>query len=298
MDKSTGADIAGAGLVDAAVDAAISNCENLGDRTTGESAREGAGTADRSPPNGSAVMRAIEILEIVTGTSDKPQLADTCRAVGLPKATVYRILGTLEHAGFVVKEPGTKRYQCGHRLHQMSLQVLRNSPANAARHAILEELVEQLGETCNLTVPDQHTVSYLDRVEASWPSRVSLKVGSTVPLYASASGKLFLSSMSRRSRDRFLRASPLINYTPNTLTDPDKLNHELEVIRRQGYALDNEEYLLGIGCLAVPVRNRSGELIAAVAAHGPSSRLNAELASSYLDHLQDAASSISKTFAS
>ncbi|MGH1357458.1 MAG: IclR family transcriptional regulator [Burkholderiaceae bacterium] len=298
MDESTQASFVSENLTGDTLEALISHGEQPQQGLPANSQNPDAASQDRSPPNGSAVMRAIEILEVVTKSSEKPQLADICRAVGLPKATVYRILGTLEHAGFVVKEPGAKRYQCGHRLHEMSLQVLRNSPANAARHAILEELVEQLGETCNLTVPDQHTVSYLDRVEAAWPLRVSLKVGSTVPLYASASGKLFLSGMSRRSRDRFLRASPLINYTPNTFTDPDRLNTELEVIRRQGYALDNEEYLLGISCLAVPVRNMSGELIAAVAAHGSSSRLNADQATNYLGHLQDAASSISKTFAS
>lgn len=287
MTESTQSNLAGEKITSDALEAFIS---------PGGNEPLDANQTDRTPPGGSAVMRAIEILEVVTRSAERPQLAEICRAVGLPKATVYRILGTLEHAGFVSKEPGAKRYQCGHRLHEMSLQVLRHSPAHAARHAILEELVEQLGETCNLTVPDQHTVTYLDRVEAGWPLRVNLKVGSSVPLYASASGKLFLSSMSRRSRERFLRSTPLINYTPNTRTDPDLLNQELEHIRRQGYALDNEEYLIGICCLAVPVRNQSGELIAAVAAHGPTSRMSAELAKGHLEQLNIAAALISKTF--
>ena len=251
---------------------------------------------DRTPPGGSAVIRAIEILEVVTRSSENPQLADICRAVGLPKATVYRILGTLEHAGFVIKEPGAKRYQTGRRLHDMALQVLRHSPAHAARHAILEELVEQIGETCNLVVPDQHTATYLDRVEAAWPLRVNLKVGTSVPLYASASGKLFLSGMSRRSRERFLRATPLVGYTARTHTCPDALTRELEAIRRQGFAMENEEYLDGVSCLAVPIRNASGELVAAVSAHGSSCRVGGEFGLSFLDSLSAAARQISKTF--
>ncbi|MFK7963082.1 MAG: IclR family transcriptional regulator [Burkholderiaceae bacterium] len=289
MDESTRIGLSDGGLVSGALEAYMPHDEN-------QAETQALAGADRTPPNGSAVMRAIEILEVVIRHGESPQLAEICRAVGLPKATVYRILGTLEHAGFVAKEPGAKRYQCGHRLHEMSLQVLRQSPARSARHAILEELVEQIGETCNLTVPDQHAVTYLDRVESSWPLRVSLKVGSTVPLYASASGKLFLSGMSRRSRDRYLKSTPFINYTPNTLTDPTALNQELEQTRRRGYAHDNEEYLQGISCLAVPVRNPAGEMIAAVAAHGPVSRLNSAAAESLLPSLQEAARMIGNTF--
>jgi len=287
VDESTRLALSEGGLVTEALNAYVPHDDNQA---------QAMAAADRTPPNGSAVMRAIEILEVVIRNGESPQLAEICRAVGLPKATVYRILGTLEHAGFVAKEPGAKRYQCGHRLHEMSLQVLRHSPARSARHAILEELVEQIGETCNLTVPDQHTVTYLDRVEAAWPLRVSLKIGSTVPLYASASGKLFLSGMSRRSRDRFLKSTPLINYTPNTLTDPAVLNQELEQTRRRGYASETEEYLEGIGCLAVPVRNPAGEMIAAVAAHGLASRLNSTEAESLLPSLHEAARLIGNTF--
>jgi DNA-binding transcriptional ArsR family regulator len=116
--------------------------------------------------SGSAVLRAISILEAISRHQDAPQLADICRLVDLPKATVYRILTTLEHAGYVCKEPGSKSYTCGGRLFKMAGNALLRSPNRAARHGILEELVEQIGETCNLTVPSVNTVLYLDRVEA------------------------------------------------------------------------------------------------------------------------------------
>lgn len=302
MEDSTRIGLAGEELVGARLDKAVSIGDN--DREGAMAGEEDAdrpppvpGATDRSPPGGSAVIRAIEILDVVTRSPDNPQLADICRAVGLPKATVYRILGTLEHAGFVIKEPGAKRYLAGHRLHNISLQVLRHSPAHAARHAILEELVEQLGETCNLVVPDQHTATFLDRVEAAWPLRVHLKVGSSLPLYASASGKLFLSAMSRRSRERFLRATPLVGYTARTITCADALTREVEAVRRQGFAVENEEYLEGVSCLAVPVRSASGELLAALSAHGSSARVGGEHGMRFLDHLNAAAHQIGKTFA-
>lgn len=252
--------------------------------------------AGDGPPKGSALLRAIEILEFVSQAERQPQLAEICRAVDLPKATVFRILSTLEHAGFVAKEPGAKRYGCGNRLHELSLRVLQNSPARSPRHAILEELVEEIGETCNLTVPDAHTVMYIDRVEAAWPLRVALGVGSRVPLYASASGKLFLSHMSRRSLERFVESTPLVRYTEKTLADPSKLVSALDEIRRVGYAVDNEEYLHGICCLAVPVRNREGAVVAALAAHGPVERMAPAQSMSFLPALQRAAQDIGRTF--
>ncbi len=248
------------------------------------------------PPKGSALLRAIEILEFVSEGDRQPSLAEICRAVDLPKATVFRILSTLEHAGYVAKEPGAKRYGCGANLHALSLRVLQHSPGRAPRHAILEELVEQIGETCNLTVPDSHTVMYIDRVEAAWPLRVALGVGSRVPLYASASGKLFLSHMTKRSLERFLRSTPLVRYTDKTLIDPSRLLSALEGVRRDGFALDDEEYLHGIRCLAVPVRNREGAVVAALAAHGPVDRMDMPQTMSFLPSLQRAAGEIGQTF--
>ncbi len=254
------------------------------------------GSASRPPPVGSALIRAIQILDVVARAPERPSLAEICRVVRLPKATVFRILGTLEHAGLIGREPGARRYESGQRLHEMALHVLRHSPANAARHAILEELVEQIGETCNLVVPDHQHIRYLDRVEAAWPLRVSFKPGSLVPLCASASGKLFLGMMGRRARERFVRSAPLVGFTPNTLTEPDRLMDELEAIRRRGWSSDNEEYLTGICCLAVPVRNRRGEVVAAVAAQGPSARMRVDLARELLPQLHDAAQRIGQTF--
>lgn len=245
--------------------------------------------------SGSAVLRAISILEAISRHQDAPQLADICRLVELPKATVYRILTTLEHAGYVCKEPGSKSYTCGGRLFKMAGNALLRSPNRAARHGILEELVEQIGETCNLTVPSVNTVLYLDRVEASWPLKTALGAGSNVPLYASASGKLFLSYMNRKNRERFVRTTPLVRYTKKTLHEPSVLLHELEQIRVQGFALDNEEYLPGICCIGVPVQTDDGTVVAAIAAHAPITRMNLEQAREYLPQMREAADAIAAT---
>jgi DNA-binding IclR family transcriptional regulator len=260
-----------------------------------DEATEETTAAEESVPAGSAILRAIRIIEAIARHDSPPQLAEICRDVELPKPTVYRILATLEHAGWIGREPGSKRYACADKLTGIAGDVLMRSPSRAARHAILEELVEQTGETCNLTIPNVNSVLYLDRVESSWPLRVALGPGSRLPLYASASGKLFLSFMPKRSRERFIRLTPLVRHTANTFTDPSKLSRELEEIRARGYSTDNEEYLSGICCLAVPVKDADSRVVAAVAVHAPVTRMRLDQALEFLPLLRESADAIAQT---
>lgn len=246
-------------------------------------------------PAGSAILRAIRVLEAIATCHSPPQLAEICKAVDLPKPTVFRILSTLEHAGLVGREPGSKRYHCGARMNQLAGEVLMTSPARAARRAILEELVEQVGETCNLTIANGNTVLCLDRVETSWPLKITITAGTTVPIHTSASGKLFMSHMPRRSRERLVRQLPLVRHTQHTLTEPARLFEEFERIRQQGYSTEREEYLSGIIALAVPVQDGDGRVVAAVSVHAPVSRLPLEEAVQLLPELQAAAESMGQT---
>lgn len=251
--------------------------------------------ASEAVPAGSAILRAVRILEAIAGQDAPPPLSEICREVDLPKPTVYRILTTLEHAGLIGREPGTKRYTCAERLSSLAGDTLLRSPNRAARRGVLEELVEQVGETCNLSIPNNNSVLLLDRVEVGWPLRVALSSGSTLPLYASASGKLFLSHLPKRSRDRFLRVTPLIPHTRNTLTDPARLSREFEQIRSDGYATENEEYLAGVSCLAVPVRDIDGRVVAALSVHAPADRLGLDEAKEFLPLMRQSADAIAQT---
>ncbi len=250
---------------------------------------------DAEIPAGSAVLRAVRILEAIAASADPPPLATICREVSLPKATVYRILGTLEFAGYIVREPGSKVYATGERLNRLAGRVLVRSPSRATRHAILEELAEQLGESCNLTVPQGNSVLYLDRVEVAWPLKANFSAGSCAPMHASASGKLFLSAMPRRARERFVRISPLIGYTDRTQVEPSALLLELESIRQRGHSIDNEEYLPGICGVALPVRNSDGAVVAAISVHAPLERTSLAQILEFIPDIRSAADAMSLT---
>ncbi len=244
---------------------------------------------------GSAALRSLTVMEFVANSEKSVSLTEIMQAVKLPKPTVFRILTTLEEAGMLLREPDAKRYVPGERLSNLAANVLLHSPHRSARRAILEELVEKLGETCNLAIPNGHYVMYLDRVESSWPLRINLHAGSKVPLYASASGKLFLAHSQKRMRDRLLTSAPLIAHTRTTLTTLRQLEAEFTKIRRNGYSVDNEEYLAGICCLAVPVINDQERVVASVAVHGPTARMSVAQAIEFLPTLREAAEQIGQT---
>lgn len=248
-----------------------------------------------SVPAGSAILRAFRILETISQFDEPPQLAAIAQSVDLPKPTVLRILGTLEYAGLVAREPDCKRYSFADRINSFAGQILMSSPLRATRHAIMEELVEQTGETCNFSIAAGAYVQYLDRVEVHWPLRINLGPGSRVPLHASASGKIFLSHMPKRGRERFLTQAPLIAHTHNTLTEPARIAAELATIKEKGYAVDNEEFLPGICCMAVPVRNGDNKVVAAVAMSAPTARLKIGDMPEYLPAMRDAAQALTAT---
>jgi IclR family transcriptional regulator, acetate operon repressor len=163
------------------------------------------------------------------------------------------MLQQLEGAGLLQREGDGRQYGAGARLRRLAESLLLNSGLHGARHQVLRALVDELGESCNLTALAGGEVLYVDRVETAAPLRFYLQPGSRVPVHCSASGKLFLAQMPKAERERLLRATPLEAFTPATLTKPAALQAELARIEREGYALDREEFLPGLVCVAVPV---------------------------------------------
>jgi len=243
----------------------------------------------------SAALRAMALLEQVAKSEHPVSLAMLAEATGLPKPSALRILSRLVDTGMLLREPASKSYISGPRLVDLARDTLLNAPLRAERHRILDNLVDEIGETCNCTMPDGDEVIYLDRVETAWPLRVNLQTGSRVPLHCTASGKLFLAHMRSEPRARLLAAAPLPRYTPNTLCDVEALKQELRTIRKQGASFDREEFLLGIMCMAVPIMQGT-RVIAAVALHAPVARLSTEAAHAWLPRMQQAARALAATY--
>ena len=243
----------------------------------------------------SPALRLFALLERVAAHDRLFSLQSLVEDTGWPKPTVHRMLQQLEAAGLVQREAQSRHYSSGLRLRRFAHTLLANSSFHGARHRVLRALVDEVGESCNITALAGAEVVYLDRVETAAPLRFFLHPGSQVPLHCSASGKVFLSQMQATQRNRLLQAAPLERCTPCTLTDAKKLLRELGQVRAQGYGLDREEFLPGLVCVAVPVPAPDNDQRATlcVALQAPAVRLPMARALAWLPALQRAALALS-----
>ncbi|MBK9021447.1 MAG: IclR family transcriptional regulator [Sulfuritalea sp.] len=246
-------------------------------------------------PDDSSTLRAFGVLELVARADGPLSLDELTQLCGLPKPSVFRILGLLQRGGLVQREPAAKRYCIGARMSKLALEVMMRSPQRARRHAILQQLVAEIGETCNLTMLDGNEVLYLDRVETSSPVRVHLAAGSRVPLHCTASGKLFLSQLSERQVATLLGPGPYRRHTENTIIDPEELQKALRRIRNEGIGTDVGEFLEGSVAVSVPVTDAQGRVCATVAVHGPAPRVTLRSCMDFLPALRRAATAMAGT---
>ncbi|KIC17390.1 MULTISPECIES: IclR family transcriptional regulator [unclassified Leisingera] len=239
-------------------------------------------------------LRLLVLLEEVArrGVAVKP--AEMIEAMGLPKPTVHRLMQTAEAEGFLQRDLDGRAYGPGPRLRKLALATMSSEHLSTARLIILKGVAEELGETCNLAIPDREGMLYLDRVETKWPLRIQLPIGTQVPFHCTASGKMYLSTLKPSTRVAVLRARTLEALTGQTCTDPDALSAELETIESRDYSTDDEEFIAGMAAVAVPVRDARNRLLATLSVHAPVQRRSLSELMEFLPSLQKGARALGK----
>jgi len=241
---------------------------------------------------GGSALKVFAVLESIASAQRPLAISELAALLRVPKPTMHRIVRQLDGEGLLQREPDSRVYSPGPRLINFAFGVVRSSMRSAPRHAVLEALSAKVGETCNFGTISGSAVLYIDRVEASWPFGLRFEPGSRVPLHCTSVGKLLLSVQPRRRRDELIRARPLARYTENTITDPAKLQAELDAIRKRGYSIDNQEFLAGVVCLAVPVRDGKGAICAGLAISAPNARMSVKKCVRHLPTLLEAANQL------
>lgn len=249
--------------------------------------------AGKAVPRIPTNLRLLAILEAVTRQGGPVAPGDVGPSLDLPKPTIHRLFQTLEGAGFLQREPDGRSYSLGPRMRTLATGVLSTSRMRTPRLAVMRALARDIGETCNLSIPDRGAMLYLDRVETEWPLRIQLPVGTRVPLHCTAGGKLHLSTLLPAHLERFLRNDPLDAHTARTLTAADALRTEIETIRHAGHARDNEEFIPGMIAIAVPLRDNNGRMPASLSFHAPTQRMPMTTALTHLPRLHAAAAELS-----
>lgn len=247
-----------------------------------------AGNEDKvrtKAPNGTngyhvrAVARAVDILELLRMSDGGASLNDLAGRSDLAKASIFRMVRTLESTGLVERIPGSDTYRLGVRCLQLGQAYLEQTDLRGEALPTLQRLRQEFDETVHLSVlDDELRVVFLEKLNTTHAlGLMSSRVGRTVPSYCTGSGKVLLAELDYDPVKVLEANGVLRRYTSSTIYEPDALRSELKQIREQGYSLDLEEREPGVRCVACPIKAAGGKVIAAVSVSGPTQRLPVRL---------------------
>ena len=239
--------------------------------------------------------RAFAILNFIAGQKKALAAAEIAVGLSLPLPTAHRLIGNLEERGFIQKALGTKRYVVGNKLVTLSAKTIGAAFRTARRHAVLSAVADQLGEQCEIGVVRDNEVAYVDTVRSKQPQGLQFDPGSVAPLHCTSTGKIYMSQLPLKARQKLVRSLPLIRHTSRTIADPDDLMRQLEETRRRGWAKTNEEFVQGVVGCAVPIVSPGGDLIACLGVSVPVARVRYEDLDAFIPPLQNAAVLLSET---
>lgn len=267
-------------------------------KKTPKGGRSARGAWPAAPQEGLAgapsSLRALEVVAMVAQAHGRASLTEIAAALQLSKPTVHRLCGHLTQFRILARDVEPGMFAIGPAFRKLAFDALGNDFRHGLQHRILSALADEVGETCNITTLDGLEVVYLDRVEARWPLRFTLALGTRIPVHCCASGKLFLAALPATESKRLLERMTLEAITPNTLTTAARLGKELDRIRRQGYSLDKEEFIPGMIAIAVPIEDDTGTVRATLSIHAPSMRVSEEQLVKWVPKLKDCARQLRK----
>jgi IclR family KDG regulon transcriptional repressor len=217
-----------------------------------------------------SLARGLRILEILAQAQDGVSITELAERLGVDKGSASRLVATLASYGYAEKDEQTRRYHLGLQVVTISRSLLTRLPFREVTKPFLRQLMERTGECAHLAVPGQGKVLYIDQVESPATLRVNAQVGTMNPLHCTALGKILLAFGGVKL------PADLEAFTPNTITNTEQLLKNLDQIRDQGYAVDDEEFDLGVRCIAVPVKDFRGKVVASMGISGPATRMTAE----------------------
>jgi len=240
----------------------------------------------------SSVAAAVRLLKAFSEEQTEIGISDLARKLGVAKSTVHRLAVTLCTDGMLEQNPDSGKYRLGISLFRLGSLVRRRMSVSNEARPLLRELREKVNETVHLAVLDGNEIMYVYNLESTQAIRMRSDVGVRKPAYCTAEGQAILAFQPPEVVDDVIRAG-LPARTPQTVTDADKLRRVLEGVRQRGCAIEDEESELGMRCIAAPLRNDTGEVVAAIGLAGPVSRLSKKALATYLPHVIETATAIS-----
>lgn len=224
-----------------------------------------------------AVSHALDLLEQFHGDDvDELGVTELSKRLKLHKNNVFRLLATLESRGYIEQNKATENYRLGLKSLELGQTFIKKMGLLHQAKPVLEELVEACNETSYVAIFKDGYIVYLDVVETRLTVRVVSRVGTRLPSYCTAAGKVHLAYMSDEELESYLPSQELEAYTPHSITDRDVLKKDLAKVFEQGYAFDIEELDIGVRCVAAPIRDYTRRIVGALSISGPATRFSDE----------------------
>lgn len=244
-------------------------------------------------PSIQSVDRGLVILETVGRSPSPVSLAQLTNVLGIDRSSVFRLANTLKRRGFLSYGPAGKDYVLGASIWRLSRQYDWNGMVAAVAHEHLQALARITGETTNLTIREGDKVLFIDHVATSQVVAISGQTGEIVPLHCTAHGKALLADFDDAALRKLLGRKALSRHTGNTLTSITELAKSCAEIRTRGFAIDRSEYIEDVCCIAAPIRDRKGTIVASIGMSAPVARFRASREAELAAHVVRAAATVS-----
>lgn len=241
-----------------------------------------------------SVDRSLSILELMSDFDNGLRIIEISDSLGLHKSTVHRLLTTLIHKGYVIQDKKTSKYRLTTKLFELGNKVIANMDILKASKIYTEDLMREFNEVVHLVICDDNEILYIDKVEANNTIQMASNIGRRSPLYSTSVGKAILAYLNVDEVKRIWENSHIKRYTDKTIIDFDILRLELDKIKFQGYAVDDEENERGVRCVGAPVFNFNGEVEGAISVSGPTIRVTKEKVEIIAEEVKRCAYQISK----
>ena len=221
-----------------------------------------------------SIDRALQVLELFSLEKPEWGVTEISKVLNIYKSNVHNILSTFTEKGFVKKDSKTDKYKLGIKFFELGSVVIKNMDLRRIAHPYIEKLSKEFNETVHLGVLDEGRVVSIEREESNKGLCSHIEIGRRAPLHCTAVGKAIMAYLSEEEINLIIKEKGLEKYTENTITTKEGLENEFKKIRKQGYAVDNMEHEEGVRCVAGPIRDYTGKVIASMSISGPAFRIN------------------------
>ena len=247
-------------------------------------------------PNNSnvkSIVKAFAIMEELS-RSGSMSIADLSLRLNMDKSTVHRLVNTIKEAGYITQDSKSKEYENGIKLFEIGQGVIERGGLSAAARPFIELLAEQTGETVNLALRMENRMIIIDKIESKSTIKAGINIGAVLPMHITGMGKAVLAYMAEDEMDGILSSMEFENLTGNVKASKASTAPRLDEVRKQGYAIDNEEYVDGLICIGAPIFDHNRAPVAAVSISFPSQRFDKEYECEYPGFVKEAALKISR----